>query len=77
MTLFILYDGRAKCGNSDDAVALDTAESEDEAQESGKADWSGHDAIWYECDDDGNERPRYGLPPCSPVRKRKHRRRRR
>lgn len=78
---FILYDGRAKCGNPDDAVALDTVESEEEAREYGEYNRKGYDAIWFEYDEDGehliNATPRYDLPPCSPVRKRKHRRRRR
>lgn len=77
---FILYDGRAKCGDPDDAAVLVTAESEEEAREDGQLDWKGHDAIWYEYDLVGNKavngRPRYDLPPCSPVRMRKHRRRR-
>lgn len=58
--LFILYDGRAKSGNIDEADALDTADTEQEARQSGLTMWEGMDAIWYE----NGEKPRWDLPPC-------------
>ena len=57
---FILYDGRARGGETDDAAVLDTADTEKEARHLGKTGWKDHDAIWYQ---KGN--PRYDLPPCS------------
>lgn len=73
--LFVLYDGRAKSGDTDEAAIYITAASEEEAREDGK-DSSWTDGIWYEYDVekdtdpesvfDGqvtNERPRYDLPP--------------
>jgi hypothetical protein len=46
---FVLYDGRAKSGDTDDASVLITAHSEQEARKDGR-EWSGYDAIWYEYD---------------------------
>lgn len=46
---FILYDGRAKSGDTDDASVLVTAHSEREARHDSQ-NWSGYDAIWYEYD---------------------------
>ena len=72
MKQFILYDGRAKTGGTDTATVIDTASSEQEAERSGKADWAGHDAIWYEYDLNGdkatNEKARWDLPPCGGAR---------
>lgn len=65
---FILFDGRAKSGDSSDATVLDTADTEEEAIESGKVDWRKYDAIWYEFDLEGNNlvngKPRWDLPPA-------------
>lgn len=81
--MFLLYDGRAKSGETEDATVMDTAHSEEEARQSGEKNWAGHDAIWYECDVDDagagnpiNEKPRWDIPPCvmpkqTRVRKRK------
>ena len=87
---FILYDGRAKDGNTDDASVLVVASSEEEAQEQGETTWEGYDAIWFEYDNIKgwlkNEKARWDLSPaCPPAEriaaekkfKRKHRRRRR
>jgi hypothetical protein len=51
---FILYDGRSLFGNTDDAMVLDTADSEREArQRSGnKKEYSG---VWFEYDVEGKE----------------------
>jgi hypothetical protein len=46
--IFILYDGRAKYGDTDDAICMDTAMSEEEAAELSQGMWADHDAIWYE-----------------------------
>ena len=66
---FILWDGRAKGGDTDDANAMDTADTEREARRAGSTTWAGHDAIWAEYDFDGreasNERMRTDLPPVS------------
>ncbi len=45
--IFVLYDGRAKGGDPDDAMVLDTANSASEAR---KASGMLHeyDAVWYE-----------------------------
>lgn len=67
MKMFILYDGRAFVGNTEDASILDTAETEEEAIEAGKEAWEDFDAIWYEYDVKGeeliNEKQRPDLPP--------------
>lgn len=47
-TIFILYDGRAKYGDTDDATVLDTANSVHEAQRASRQCWKRVDAIWYE-----------------------------
>lgn len=86
---FILYDGRAKFGSTDDASVLVVASSEKEAQAEGETTWDGYDAIWFEYDDNNgqlsNETARWDLSPaCPPAEriaaerkfKRKHRRRR-
>ncbi len=61
MCKFILFDGRAKDGDTDDASVLDTAEDEHEARQSGREDWEGHDAIWL---DVATGNLRWDLPPC-------------
>jgi hypothetical protein len=67
--LFILYDGRAKLGETNDASVLCTASTEKEAREDTKELFEGYDAIWFEYDVDKgdvlvNGKPRYDLPPC-------------
>jgi len=65
---FILYDGRARStGDTDEAMVLDTAESEDEIKQM-QSDWphaNPVDAIWYEWELHGNHlangKPRYDL----------------
>jgi hypothetical protein len=61
---FVLYDGRAKSGDTDDAAVLITAHSEQEARHDGRH-WSGYDAIWYEYDVVKgvaiNEKPRWDI----------------
>jgi len=64
---FVLYDGRAKSGDADDASVFIVASSEEEARDDGE-DYDEQDAIWYEydVDDDGNLTnpiPRWDLPP--------------
>ena len=44
--MFVLFDARARSGDTDDAAVLDTAESESEAK-SCRGDWP-TDSIWYE-----------------------------
>jgi len=44
--LFVLFDARARSGDTDAAVVLDTAESEREAR-SRQGAWP-KDSIWYE-----------------------------
>lgn len=65
--MFILYDGRAMSGDLDDASVMDTAETEEEAADTGRTTWAGHDAIWYEYHQQGdklvNGKPRHDLPP--------------
>ena len=46
--IFILYDGRAKSGDTDDASVMDTADSVNEAWASSRQCWRDIDAIWYE-----------------------------
>ena len=48
--VFILYDGRAKFGDTDDAAVLDTANSVSEAWQASRQCWRDIDAIWYEND---------------------------
>ena len=45
---FLLYDGRAKSGDTENAWVMDTAMTEDEARREGNTTWKGHDAIWEE-----------------------------
>ena len=66
--VFALFDGRAKCGCSDDATQMDAEESEAEARRCGEMMWKGYDAVWYEYDVDErgylvNERMRTDIPP--------------
>ena len=49
--LFILYDGRAKSGDPDEASVMDTARTEGEARKSSKTNWRDYDVIWYEYDE--------------------------
>ena len=62
---FVLHDGRAKSGDTDDASVLITAHSEQEARKDGRG-WSGYDAIWYEYDvvngQAVNEKARWDIP---------------
>ncbi|MCP9469294.1 MAG: hypothetical protein NNA31_04755 [Nitrospira sp.] len=64
---FVLYDGRAVGGNTDDALVMDMAETEKEARKAGSTTWHGQDGIWYEYDERGDElvggTPRFNLPP--------------
>ena len=64
---FVLYDGRAKEGGTDDATVLDTAVSASEARRLGRLVYAGEDAIWFEYDDNNgqlkNETARWDLPP--------------
>ena len=65
--MFVLFDGRARSGDTDDAAVLDTADSEAGAK-SCKGDWP-KDSIWYEYrpSDSGKENewtevgPRYDI----------------
>ena len=47
--LFVLYDGRAKDGDTDRAAILVSANNEAEARKDSR-DWRGYGAIWYEYD---------------------------
>lgn len=47
--LFVLYDGRARFGDTEDASIMTTAESEGEAIGESQ-DWEDVDGIWYEYD---------------------------
>ena len=49
--LFVLYDGRAKGGDTDDAAVLVSSNSEREAKRDTHL-FRGYDAIWYEYDID-------------------------
>jgi hypothetical protein len=67
--MFVLYDGRAKSGNDEDADVMDTADTEIQARKRGAKSWKGHDGIWfqYRLDDQENlleGRPRWDIPPC-------------
>lgn len=66
--LFILYDGRAKLGNADDASVFVTAGTVEEAKKLG-LDESWHDGIWYEWKTIGDKlidgKPRWDLPPAN------------
>jgi hypothetical protein len=61
---FVLYDGRAKSGDTDDATVLITTRSESEARRDGRH-WAGYDAIWFEYDVvkgvATNEKPRWDI----------------
>ena len=47
---FLLLDGRAKFGQLDRAIVMDTADTEEEARRelAPGGTWHGHDAIWGE-----------------------------
>ncbi len=47
--LFILFDGRAKDGDTDDAAVLVTARSEKEARRDSDH-FKDYDAVWFEYD---------------------------
>lgn len=70
--LFILYDGRAKMGDTDEAWVLIVANSEAEARKDGE-DYRDQDAIWYEYDvkPGSNELingvDRWDIPPSSDL----------
>jgi hypothetical protein len=51
--MFLLYDGRAKTGNTDNALVMVCARSEEEVREDSKT-FSGYDAIWFEYDTDAD-----------------------
>lgn len=68
--MFLLFDGRAKTGDTDDASLLDTADTE-EAVAVANESWRGHDCVWFQFDHDGcgnlsNPRQRNDLAPRSP-----------
>ncbi len=68
--VFVLYDGRAKYGPTDDASVYCVAGSEREAKEIGEEDEDFDDGIWAECDlnekgEAVNERLRWDLPPAA------------
>jgi hypothetical protein len=73
--VFVLYDGRAKVGDQDNALVITTAPTEAEAREVGETTFKSYDAIWFECDvvekDDGdfleNGTPRWDLPPARRI----------
>lgn len=46
--MFILFDGRAKSGDTDRAAVMDTAETVHEAWSASRQCWEDVDAIWYE-----------------------------
>jgi hypothetical protein len=56
--VFVLYDGRAKLGDTDDASVLCSAESEAEAWDDSKS-FRDIDGVWYEYDlmDEGEDYP--------------------
>jgi signal transduction histidine kinase len=62
--LFILYDGRAKSGDTDNAAVLCTARSEAEAIDD-SCDFEDVDGIWFEYDVEGrtlvNEKKRLDI----------------
>jgi len=67
--VFVLYDGRAKHGPTDDASIYVTAQSEREARRDAKEFPDFDDGIWaeYDLNEQGeavNERLRWDLPPC-------------
>lgn len=69
--IFILYDGRAKSGDTDDSDVMDMATSEKQARKEGLGTWKGYDAIWYEYEVKGRSKklvngiPRFDLPPAN------------
>jgi hypothetical protein len=48
--VFILYDGRAKFGDTEDAAVLVTAPSEQEAWNDSRTNFKDVDAVWFEYD---------------------------
>lgn len=71
-SLFVLYEGRARCGDTDDASVLDTAESEEEVRDQAQfvIDNFPDGVVWYQYDDIDNnltnERIRLDLSPEMP-----------
>ena len=71
-SLFVLYEGRARCGDTDGASVLDTAESEQEVRDQAQfvIDNFPDGAVWYQYDDIDNnltnERIRLDLSPEMP-----------
>lgn len=64
---FLLYDGRARWGDTDRAAIFDTADTEAEARRAGREIWDRQDAVWFEYDHaTGTERIREDLPPAMP-----------
>ena len=61
---FILFDGRARMGDTDDATIFATAETEEECREL-NGDF-GDDAIWYEVGENGEMDMREDLSPALP-----------
>lgn len=45
--MFLLFDGRARSGDTDAAAILDSAKNADEARRQ-SVSWKGTDAIWFE-----------------------------
>jgi len=66
---FFLYDGRARCGDTDEAMVCDSAETEVEVRD--QSDFTKKhfpDGVWFEYDCDGegnlsNEQMRLDLSP--------------
>ena len=46
--IFLLFDGRAMAGDTDDATVMDTADSVKEAWAASRQCWRNVCAIWYE-----------------------------
>ncbi len=71
MKTFILYDGRARIGDTDDAGVIDTADSAKEARRLTRKEYEEYDYLWCEYDRDSknnltNEVKRFDLSPRVP-----------
>ena len=53
MKMFVLFDGRAKAGDTDETTVFITARSETEARKDG-LEYKGYDCVWYEFEVEGN-----------------------
>lgn len=53
--LFILFDGRARSGDTDDAAVITTADTEEEAEADSRYPWNGYSAVWFEYDIVGSD----------------------